>query len=138
MKKCNGLIKLAPVQESGTLTPYAISFNCVEQWFCQGQELRRLGRYPEALVMLHQVMRCQPDWVEVWVELGRVWSLLECPVQALRMINKALQLDPSHPQVQDHREQTIAKLAAMKAVAEAAISDEFQLQEEEDVILPCA
>jgi tetratricopeptide (TPR) repeat protein len=67
----------------------------------RGQALLELGRYPEALASYENVIALDPNFADVWNNLGAVQVLLDRNAEAVASFDKALAIDP---------EDTIAKV----------------------------
>ena len=65
--------------------------NKYQLWFNRGQELSRIGKYPEALASYRRALELQPSSYQAWIALGRVLTYLDCYEEALKSFEQALQ-----------------------------------------------
>ena len=59
-------------------------------WFNSGQELAKLGKYPEAMTNFKKALEIQPHSCQAWIALGHVLTHLDCYEEALKSFEQAL------------------------------------------------
>lgn len=68
----------------------------VNAWWQQGEVLRRLQQFPQALKAFEQALQLQPDFAEGWYRRGRVLRELKRLPDAVASYQKAIDLDPDY------------------------------------------
>jgi tetratricopeptide (TPR) repeat protein len=69
---------------------------CMADLFEDGKALHKAGKYPEAAAKLEQAAKENPSDARVWWQLNFTYHKLNKDAEALKAVQKAGQLDPSH------------------------------------------
>ncbi|MCB6178655.1 hypothetical protein LHP98_11000 [Rhodobacter sp. Har01] len=86
--------------------------------FNQGRTLRLLGRHEEALPVLHEALRYNPERGLYWAELARLYLALGEPGTAAAMFGQAMAQEPQDPYARADRAEAWFNLGREQACIE--------------------